>query len=476
MLENIIQFLRGLPAPGPAVGTVLEITAKYVDKKTIGTILVCLSLGVGITLVVVYSHRFRLTAFGYATVDDLQAQLNQQKVALDEGWHAKYDPVARIAEAAKAAQTDPFPVSPSDQAVIDHEGRIRFVWNYAEKANSSYSITLVPASRPGKPQDVPIFLSNETEIRPAMSGYLSLSELGLPFGDYLWTINDAGYGTNGRIFRRMFVFPSSLAKIQAKGELVAGTSLLPDGTFLKRDGPKLVGFEEKLLEQIADSLRSAGGRPTVSFNPMEWKFLLPRLHDELVDVVVSSMTRTKWREKDENISFSDGYFTTHQRFLRRQGDTFCLNGRIVGVIGGTPMTTNEIAAHLLAPVYRFNPQIHSYRNSFDLFRALEIGDIDFALGDDVIVRSNYSADDQNVEFFGGDLDSILRPLGFYNDLELHIGYPAEEYAVAVPKEEHELLNRINTVIQTLKKNGTLQNMQSELQLNRLSKTSKTPLC
>jgi len=79
-----------------------------------------------------------------------------------------------------------------------------------------------------------------------------------------------------------------------------------------------------------------------------------------------------------------------------------------------------------------------------------------------------------LEFLGGNLDQVLTGFGFYGpDI---IGYPDEAFAIAVPGGETDLLDKINDLLATMKKDGTLQTMQDKVRPNLLTKVGTQPLC
>ena len=209
--------------------------------------------------------------------------------------------------------------------------------------------------------------------------------------------------------------------------------------------------------------------PKVVVRHLEWDDLLTQLAGDQVDLVVSSMTKTKQRERQYNIIFSDGYFSTHQRFVVRTGQTGCLKDKLVGVVGGNPPTTNQKAAELLAAKFNYQPTLKLVPNTNELFMQIIRGSVDAGLVDDMTAK-----DVPGLEFLGGNLDQVLTGSGFYGpDI---IGYPDEAFAIAVPGGETDLLNKINDMLATMKKDGTLQTMQDKVRPNLLTKVGAQPLC
>jgi ABC-type amino acid transport substrate-binding protein len=186
------------------------------------------------------------------------------------------------------------------------------------------------------------------------------------------------------------------------------------------------------------------------------------------------MTKTKPRETAEDVLFSIGYYTTHQRFVVRvpqQGTTPCLLNERIGVVSGEPRTTNELAAELLKGSYGFT-DIKGFKSAPELFAALESGDVNVALVDDISAKENYK-DNDPAEFFGPDLDEALTRLNYY---DAYIGYPKEDYAIAVSKVSSDLLSIVNGALGDAKGNGTLERLSRALVLGGLKRTSSVPLC
>jgi ABC-type amino acid transport substrate-binding protein len=146
-----------------------------------------------------------------------------------------------------------------------------------------------------------------------------------------------------------------------------------------------------------------------------------------------------------------------------------LKDKLVGVVGGNPPTTNQRAAELLSAKFGYQPTLKLVPNTNELFMQIIRGGIDAGLVDDMTAK-----DVPGLEFLGGNLDQVLTGFGFYGP-EI-IGYPDEAFAIAVPGGETDLLNKINDMLATMKKDGTLQTMQDKVRPNLLTKVGTQPLC
>jgi ABC-type amino acid transport substrate-binding protein len=305
------------------------------------------------------------------------------------------------------------------------------------------------------------------------------TEKAIPFGEYFWTIRRPEYGEataqprGGDTYRHFSIYPSVLEKIKATKQLVIGTSVTVDEMFLSAN---FEGFENDLVNKLLSNGINLPARPAIKWVRMHWDDLLPKLQDGEIDLVMSSMTKTADREKNYRIRFTDGYWTTHQRFvIRETGGAFgCLRNKMIGVLEGLPETTNQIALDLFSIYGIEKGNIRVYPDIDAVFGALG-KDVDVVLVDDIAARRHYS-DSDNVEFYGPELDSYLAALHYYDK---GIGYKSEQYAIAVASDQADILSAINGGLLKLTGAGELASLQlgAFQRINKgLTKVSKEKLC
>lgn len=186
---------------------------------------------------------------------------------------------------------------------------------------------------------------------------------------------------------------------------------------------EIVGFDIDLLNAIS---KETG----IEFKIKDMAFdgLLPALQTKKVDLVIAGMTATPEREK--TVLFSKPYFTAKQVIITKKNNnslkTFDdLAGKKVGVMLG--FTGDSVVSEIKgAKVERFNA-------AYAAIMALNQGKIDAVV-----------------------LDSEPAKKYIANSKELMIAdVPAEEedYAIAVRKNDKELIEKINTAVDKLKANG-----------------------
>jgi polar amino acid transport system substrate-binding protein len=480
-MAKLIELLKTLPAPLSTAGNTLEKLVEWYGHDRAPAFITGIVFGAAGLGAVILGGYLPVSKFGYLSNKDAMARLEEQQKDYEERLkdeRKNYE--ARLRE----SKEDTLGINPNDSVIISPIGYMRFEWTGPVDV-SEYTLTLL-----GPDSTANGLRSQEIQIkgaRPVLSGTAPSAEVPRPtrelkyvglsiprFGEYFWSIKEFNSPRKGGNYRRFSIYESSLHKIEQTRTLNTGTSLVLDEASAKQDfstsssDELFAGFEIELIKRLADNL-GISTKPEVVVRHIEWDDLLTRLAEDQVDLVVSSMTKTRQRERQYNVLFSDGYFTTHQRFVVRAGQTGCLKGRTVGVVGGNPPTTNQRAAELLSAKFGYEPNLKFVPNTTELFAQIIRGSIDAGLVDDMSAREV-----PGLEFLGGNLDQVLTASGFYGpDI---IGYPQEEFAIAVPGGEHNLLDKINALLASMKRDGTLQKMQDEVRPSLLRKVGAQRLC
>ena len=476
-MTKLIELLKALPAPFSTIGKPLEkLVGWYGDRASaLVTGIVIGAIGLGAAALAGY---LPIAKFGYVTEKDQQTRLEEQRKDYEE--HLK-DQQQKYESRLRESKEDTLAINPNESVVISPIKYVRFEWTGPVDVNE-YTLTLLGPDNAGNGlRHEEVQIKNARSVlaatTPTAGQTRELKYIGLNiarFGEYFWTIREFNSPRPGANYRRFSIYGSSLQKIEQTKAIHTGTSLILDESSAEQEvssssSDTLFGrFELELIKRLADSLGTTV-TPKVVVRHLEWDDLLTQLAGDQVDLVVSSMTKTKQRERQYNVIFSDGYFSTHQRFVVRTGQTGCLKDKLVGVVGGNPPTTNQKAAELLSAKFGYQPTLKLVPNTNELFMQIIRGGIDAGLVDDMTAK-----DVPGLEFLGGNLDQVLTGSGFYGpDI---IGYPDEAFAIAVPGGETDLLNKINDMIATMKKDGTLQTMQDKVRPNLLTKVGPQPLC
>lgn len=199
--------------------------------------------------------------------------------------------------------------------------------------------------------------------------------------------------------------------------------------FIDKEG-KLVGFDIDLTEAVAKEMGV-----TVQWMQMPFDGLIPAMLTSQVDMAVASFTVTEERAK--RVNFSTPYYKAGLSFVVRNADaqkypnTDSLTGkRLCAQLG----SVSAMKAEKLSP------------------------------GNTVTFSDAYAA---YLELQQGGCEAVIndRPVNLYfmatskaaeNSFEVPGVLDAEDMAMVIPKNNKELLDKVNAALQKLKDNGTYQ--------------------
>lgn len=197
---------------------------------------------------------------------------------------------------------------------------------------------------------------------------------------------------------------------------------------------EFTGFDIELMRAIADELGRDLEVNNIGFDP-----ITSGLAMESGECEIAAASITITAEREENIDFSDAYFTADQSLLVST-DSGITNlagfaGKNLGVQTGT---TGEIYANANDP----GATIISFENPGDIFTALAAGEVEGVL-QDIVPNAEYALNN--------------------SDAELVEQYPTDEsYGFAVKEEGSEdLLTSVNEALATLQSNGTYDDIYDD---------------
>lgn len=198
------------------------------------------------------------------------------------------------------------------------------------------------------------------------------------------------------------------------------------------DGDKVVGIDAEVADAIAKKLGMELEIVDTAFDS-----IIPAIQAGKYDMGMAGMTVTP--ERLEEVNFSDTYATAVQVVIVKEGseittvdDLMADKNYTVGVQTGTTgdiYTTDDIEGAGLGTVSRFN-------KGADAVEALKIDKVDCVVIDNEPAKA-FVAENEGLKI-------------------LDTEYANEEYAIAVSKENTELLEKINTALGELKADGTFQ--------------------
>ena len=194
--------------------------------------------------------------------------------------------------------------------------------------------------------------------------------------------------------------------------------------FEYREGENIVGFDIELIGEISKLINK-----DIEVEDMAFDGLLPALQTKKIDLIIAGMTATEERKKFVN--FSESYYKSQQAIVVNKDENGINNfdnliGKEVGVVLGY---TGDIIVSEMA-----NVKIQRYNATSEAIMALKSKKVQ-AVVLDYEPAKNYSAQNPELKLIETDSQS-------------------EEYAIAIRKEDTQLLNNINKALATLKENGT----------------------
>lgn len=229
----------------------------------------------------------------------------------------------------------------------------------------------------------------------------------------------------------IFVFAAcSEEKTDSKVLTMATNAEFPPYEFY--EGEKVVGIDAEIAGVIAEKLGMELEIVDTAFDS-----IIPAIVAGKYDMGMAGMTVTD--ERLEEVNFSDSYATGVQVVIvnkdseiKTVDDLFGDKNYTIGVQTGTTgdlYSTWDIEDEGLGKVSRFN-------KGADAVEALKIGKVDCVI-----------IDNEPAKAFVAESDNLVI---------LDTAYAEEQYAIAVAKDNTELLDSINKALSELTEDGTLQ--------------------
>ena len=226
----------------------------------------------------------------------------------------------------------------------------------------------------------------------------------------------------------VFTLTACGGKDNGEATLVFGTNAeFPPFEFVAAEG--VIGEFDGIDMAIADMIAKDNGM-TAQISNMEFDSLLIALENGQVDAVIAGMTITE--ERLETVNFSKPYYQATQVMIVKEDSTIAkasdMADKKIAVIQGY---TGEICVNDMGYEYT------SFKKGTDAVMELVNGKADVVVIDSA-TASKYVSDNEGLKIV--------------EDTE---AFGSEEYAIAVAKENTELLEMINASIDELLANGTV---------------------
>ena len=191
------------------------------------------------------------------------------------------------------------------------------------------------------------------------------------------------------------------------------------------DNGNFIGIDVEIAQALADKLGM-----TLEIKDMEFDSLITACAGGSVDIVLAGLTVTD--ERKESVNFSDTYATGIQVIIVKEGSAIAtyedLEGKMIGVQSGTTgdiYCTDEFG----------QDHVKQFQNGALAVEALKNGQVDCVIIDNEPAKAFVAA------------NAGLKIL--------EAEYAVEDYAIAIAKENTELLEKINAAMAELKADGTI---------------------
>ena len=191
------------------------------------------------------------------------------------------------------------------------------------------------------------------------------------------------------------------------------------------DNGKIVGIDAEIAQAIADKLGMK-----LEIKDMEFESLVPAVKAKSIDLALAGMTVNE--ERKQSVNFSDSYSTGVQVVIVKENSEIKtvddLKGKKIGVQAGT--TSDTYCSEDFG-----EENVKQFSNGSLAVAALANGQVDCVVIDNEPAK-NYVAANSGLKI-------------------LDTEYVTEDYAIAISKDNDELLKKVNNALKELKEDGTV---------------------
>jgi ABC-type amino acid transport substrate-binding protein len=283
-------------------------------------------------------------------------------------------------------------------------------------------------------------------------------------------------------------YKSSYEHIKDKQRVAVFVSnSINQGIFKFIDDGKFGGLDIALIKTVIADLPARMGSSkefTPDITPVPWTELLDTPRQGRADIIISTITKRQTRVETYNIGFSDTYYCTTQSVVYLDGKSQSptedmLKSRHVGVPGKTTSEDLVLAVRAANPpnVVSGVLTVHDGASPVLPIAAAKEGELPlqrFAETENVISavlrkEIDYGVVDTPFAEMAVLRHDKLRYMEFEKRL-IPTNYPKfDEYAIAVSRNENDLLDAVNAALKKLKESGKLMNLISEAKQKYLGK-------
>jgi len=216
---------------------------------------------------------------------------------------------------------------------------------------------------------------------------------------------------------------------------------------------ELVGFDV----DIAEAVFAGEMGLEYEFTANSFDTIIPSLNNENFRVVMSAMTIND--ERDEEVDFSDPYFTAYQTVVVREGSDITAKEDLRGVrVGVQKGTTGADAAAELREEFDGDLEINEYDQINDAFSALLNNQVTAVVNDNTVSAEFVNGEGEGqVRFLEG--EGAAAEAG--DDAPPYLTLTVEEYGIAFRQDDDEFRQRVNEALAAIREDGTYDEIYNE---------------
>ena len=228
-----------------------------------------------------------------------------------------------------------------------------------------------------------------------------------------------------------------LDRIQQRGELVVGTAAgMPPLNMTTKDG-KIIGLDADLSRYLADAMKI-----NLRLEPMAFKDLLPSLEAGKVDMVISGMTMTAYRNR--RVAFVGPYLISGKGLLTREATLAAIKDP--NAIDLAEVRLTALAGSTSADFVRTVTPRAQFAPAQDYDEAVKMvidGRVDAMVADQPICLISVA------RYPGQGLLAIIAPLTY------------EPIGIALPANDALFMNLVDNFLTALQDSGTLERLKDQ---------------
>ena len=216
---------------------------------------------------------------------------------------------------------------------------------------------------------------------------------------------------------------------------------------------ELTGFDV----DIAEAVFAGELDMEYEFQQTSFDTIIPSLNNGNFRVIMSAMTIND--ERDEQVDFSDPYFTAYQTIVVRQNSDISSKEDMRGVrVGVQKGTTGAAAAQSLKEELGGDLEINEYDQIPDAFSALLNNQVGAIVNDNTVSAEFVNGEGEGeVRFVEG--DGAAAEDG--ENAPPYLTLTVENYGIAFREDDDEFLEEVNDALAAIREDGTYEEIYSE---------------